>query len=118
MSLAAGSRIGPYEVAAQIGAGGMGEVYLGAQLRARAALVRARADQDPEIWLRHSRVVRVESHCRAGGPGHLRRLDIMPEGAHFVGIWPEDLAFESSEVERRIVISQNWSEELKRQMSR
>jgi eukaryotic-like serine/threonine-protein kinase len=27
MSLTAGSRIGPYEVAAQIGAGGMGEVY-------------------------------------------------------------------------------------------
>ena len=27
MSLAAGSRIGPYEVSAQIGAGGMGEVY-------------------------------------------------------------------------------------------
>ncbi len=27
MSLAAGSRLGPYEIAAQIGAGGMGEVY-------------------------------------------------------------------------------------------
>ncbi len=27
MSLAAGSRLGPYEVIAPIGAGGMGEVY-------------------------------------------------------------------------------------------
>ena len=27
MSLAAGTRLGPYEVTAQIGAGGMGEVY-------------------------------------------------------------------------------------------
>ena len=27
MTLAAGSRLGPYEVLAQIGAGGMGEVY-------------------------------------------------------------------------------------------
>ena len=27
MTLAAGSRLGPYEILAQIGAGGMGEVY-------------------------------------------------------------------------------------------
>ena len=27
MALAAGTRLGPYEIAAQIGAGGMGEVY-------------------------------------------------------------------------------------------
>ena len=27
MSLASGTRLGPYEIAAQIGAGGMGEVY-------------------------------------------------------------------------------------------
>ena len=27
MSLAAGTRLGPYEIASQVGAGGMGEVY-------------------------------------------------------------------------------------------
>jgi serine/threonine-protein kinase len=56
--------------------------------------------------------------ARAGGPNQLRRLDIMPDGKRFVGIWPEDLASESHDVERRMIVIQNWSEELKRLMSR
>jgi len=56
--------------------------------------------------------------ARTGGPNSLRRLDIMPDGSHFVGIWPEDLANESPDFERRIVVVENWSEELKRLMSR
>ena len=43
----------------------------------------------------------------------------MPDGKRFVGIWPEDLgAKPSQDTERRIVVIQNWHEELKRQMSR
>ena len=56
--------------------------------------------------------------ARTGGPNSVRRLDIMPSGSHFVGVWPEDLAKESTDVERRIVVVENWSEELKRLMSR
>jgi hypothetical protein len=56
--------------------------------------------------------------ARTGGPNSLRRLDIMPDGTHFVGIWPEDLANESPDIERRIIVIENWSEELKRLMSR
>ena len=56
--------------------------------------------------------------ARTGGPNQLRRLDIMPDGSHFVGIWPEDLANESPDIERRIIVIENWSEELKRLMSR
>jgi eukaryotic-like serine/threonine-protein kinase len=56
--------------------------------------------------------------ARAGGPNQIRRLDIMPDGKQFVGVWPENLAGESREVERRIVVIENWSEELKRLMSR
>jgi serine/threonine protein kinase len=36
----------------------------------------------------------------------------------FVGIWPEDLGKPSQDTERRIVVIQNWHEELKRRMSR
>jgi WD40-like Beta Propeller Repeat len=57
--------------------------------------------------------------ARTGGPTQLRRLDIMPDGKRFVGIWPEDLGKQASQdTERRIVVIQNWHEELKRQMSR
>jgi hypothetical protein len=57
--------------------------------------------------------------ARTGGPTQLRRLDIMPDGKRFVGIWPEDLGKQpTQDTERRIVVIQNWDEELKRQMSR
>ena len=57
--------------------------------------------------------------ARTGGPNQLRRLDIMPDGKRFVGVWPEDLgAKPSPDTVRRIVIIQHWDEELKRQMSR
>jgi Tol biopolymer transport system component len=56
--------------------------------------------------------------ARTGPPNVLRRLDIMPDGSHFVGVWPEDLAKESPDIERRIIVIENWSEELKRLMSR
>jgi eukaryotic-like serine/threonine-protein kinase len=56
--------------------------------------------------------------ARAGAPNQLRRLDIMPDGNRFVGIWPEDLVSESRNVERRMVVVENWSEELKQLMSR
>ena len=52
--------------------------------------------------------------ARTGGPGFLRRLDIMPDGKRFVGVWPEDLGDKSQDSERRLVMIQNWDEELKR----
>jgi hypothetical protein len=57
--------------------------------------------------------------ARTGGPTQLRRLDLMPDGKRFVGVWPEDLGKQlSADIERRIVVIQHWDEELKRLMSR
>ena len=56
--------------------------------------------------------------ARTGGPTQLRRLDIMPDGKRFVGIWPGDLGSKpSQENDRRIVMILNWGEELKRMAS-
>jgi hypothetical protein len=53
--------------------------------------------------------------ARTGGPTHLRRVDSMPDGKRFVGVWPGDLgAKPSPEIERRMVMILNWPEELKR----
>ena len=56
----------------------------------------------------------VESHRPDGPPSQLRRLDIMPDGKRFVGVWPEDLGDKSQDSERRLVMIPNWLEELKR----
>ena len=56
--------------------------------------------------------------ARTGGPTQLRRLDIMPDGKRFIGVWPEDLGKPSQDVERRIVVIKNWTEELKQRMAR
>ena len=48
MTLAAGSRLGPYEIAAPIGAGGMGEVYRGTDTRlGRTVAIKVLPDTSP-----------------------------------------------------------------------
>ncbi len=63
MSLAPGTRLGPYEVAAQIGAGGMGEVYPARdpKLNRDVALKVLPDDsaQDPDRLARFQREARV-----------------------------------------------------------
>jgi eukaryotic-like serine/threonine-protein kinase len=61
----------------------------------------------------------LNREARTGGPQQLRRLDIMPDGKRFVGLWPEDIrnTKPTPESQRRIVIIQNWGEELKRLMA-
>ena len=54
MPLAAGHRIGPYEIVAPLGAGGMGEVYRARDARLdRDVAIKILPDlfaQDPERW--------------------------------------------------------------------
>ena len=61
MSLASGTRLGPYEVVGLIGSGGMGEVYeardthLGRTVAIKPLLTEVTADPDPSTGSRSSR---------------------------------------------------------------
>jgi len=86
----------------------------GARLFARIPITRA-----PRFGFGRPEPFELNSTARAGGATQLRRLDIMPDGKRFVGIWPDDLGKQPSpDTALRMVVVQNWSEELKRLMSR
>ncbi len=61
MALAPGVRLGPYEITAQIGVGGMGEAY-----RARDT----KLDRDVAIKARQTDVTRSAPHSESSGGRH------------------------------------------------
>ncbi len=63
MSLAAGVRLGPYEIVAAIGAGGMGELYRGRDPRPRRDV--AITVLPPELSNDADRLSRFEQEARA-----------------------------------------------------
>ena len=63
MPLSAGTRLGPYEILAQIGAGGMGEVYLARDPRlGRDVAVKVSAQQFTERFAREAKIVASLNH--------------------------------------------------------
>ena len=72
MALAAGTRLGPYEILASIGAGGMGEVYRARDSRlGRTVAVKLLAPHlaaSPEVRLRFEREARTVSQGSSGTP--------------------------------------------------
>ena len=63
MSLASGSKLGPYEIVAQIGAGGMGEVYQARDTRLnRIVAVKVSSQKFSERFEREARVVASLNH--------------------------------------------------------
>src|SRR5947209_14164281 len=87
MSLAPGSRLGPYEIVSPLGAGGMGEVYRGRESRldrtvAIKVVSAARAD-DPQ-WRdrleREARAISALTHphiCTLHDVGHQDGVDFL-----------------------------------------
>src|ERR1700675_5046784 len=63
MPLSAGTRLGPYEILAQIGAGGMGEVYQAHDPRlGRDVAVKVSAQQFTERFAREAKIVASLNH--------------------------------------------------------
>jgi Tol biopolymer transport system component/predicted Ser/Thr protein kinase len=63
MALTAGTRLGPYEIVAPIGAGGMGQVYRASDTRLhRTVAVKVAADQFSERFEREARAVAALNH--------------------------------------------------------
>ncbi len=63
MPLSPGSRVGPYEITAQIGAGGMGIVYLARDSRlGRDVAIKVSAEQFTERFEREARAVAALNH--------------------------------------------------------
>jgi serine/threonine protein kinase len=74
MSLAPGDKLGPYEILAPIGAGGMGEVYKARDTRLdRIVAVKVSNEQFSERFEREARAVAALNHsnfarCTMSGP--------------------------------------------------
>jgi serine/threonine protein kinase len=63
MSLAAGSKLGPYEILTLIGAGGMGEVYKARDTRlGRTVAIKVARSQFNERFQREARVIASLNH--------------------------------------------------------
>src|SRR5579864_8933053 len=74
MPLTAGTRLGPYEISAPLGAGGMGEVYRALDTRLdRMVAIKIAAEQFSERFEREARAVAALNHP------HIRTLyDVGP----------------------------------------
>jgi serine/threonine protein kinase len=101
MSLSPGRRLGPYEIQAAVGAGGMGEVYRARDTKLhRDVALKVLPDafaSDPDRLARFEREAHVLASLNHPHIASIKRVETTPEN-HPV----------------TLVVVQNWFEELKR----
>src|SRR5438067_13774459 len=89
MSLAAGTKLGRYEIRAQIGAGGMGEVYLAhdTQLDRVVAvkILSAEIARDQQRLYRFLQEARAASKLKSANVAHIYEIGEV-EGHHFIAM--------------------------------
>ena len=86
MSLAPGTRLGPYQIAAPIGAGGMGEVYRARDPRVgRDVAIKTSREQFTERFEREARSIAALNH-----PNICTLFDVGPGSANrsTLGLFP------------------------------
>jgi serine/threonine protein kinase len=90
MALQAGTRLGPYEVVALVGAGGMGEVWLATELRLgrKVALKLLPADltRDPARIQRFEQEARAASALNHPNVCTIHALDQTSDGQHYIAM--------------------------------
>ena len=110
MALTVGTRLGAYEVLAQIGVGGMGEVY-------RAADAKLKRQVALKI-LPTSLATGSETKLFAGryytgaGVASTRHYDVSSDGQRFVMI--KEGGTDQTAAPPQVIVVQHWAEELKR----
>jgi eukaryotic-like serine/threonine-protein kinase len=90
MALQAGTRLGPYEVVAPVGAGGMGEVWLATELRlgrnVALKLLPPDLTRDPTRILRFEQEARAASALNHPNVCTIYALDQTIEGQHYIAM--------------------------------
>src|SRR3984893_6538541 len=96
MTLSAGERLGPYEILAPIGAGGMGEVYKALDTRlGREVAIKVSAEQFSERFEREARAIAQLNHpniCQLYDVGPNYLVMELIQGAPLRGPLPLDQA--------------------------
>lgn len=104
LTLSPGTRLGPYEVAAQIGAGGMGHVYKATDTRlGRTVAVRVSRDEFSARFEREARAVAALNH-----PNICQLYDVGPDG-RFVVIRSGSAGAPDASAPT-VVVVQHWAE--------
>ena len=124
MDLAAGTRLGPYEIVAPIGRGGMGEVYRARDTNLNREVADGRwfayqSNESGQSQVSFSpgapaRILSSPYYPGLSTRGYdLRAYDISPDGQRFLMIKENEPADHRTGVGSTITVVMNWFEELK-----